>query len=58
MLGLKMSSYDGSTPSSDPSTVQSSQPSISMSGGSRGKTDLAWGHCREAPELIAGCKKH
>jgi len=53
-----MSSYDGSTPSSDPSTVQSSQPSISMSGGSRGKTDLAWGHCREAPELIAGCKKH
>nr|XP_034891250.1 uncharacterized protein LOC118031061 [Populus alba] len=52
-----MSSHDGSTPSSDPSTAQSSQPSISMSSGSRGKTDLAWGHCREAPELSVGCKK-
>jgi len=52
-----MSSHDGSTPSSDPSTAQSSQPSISMSSGSRGRTDLAWGHCREAPELSVGCKK-
>jgi hypothetical protein len=57
MSGLKMSSHDGSTPSSDPSTAQSSQPSISMSSGSRGRTDLAWGHCREAPELSVGCKK-
>jgi hypothetical protein len=54
---LKMSSHDGSTPSSDPSTAQSSQPSISMSSGSRGRTDLVWGHCREAPELGVGCKK-
>jgi len=52
-----MSSHDGSTPSSDPSTAQSSQPSISMSSGSRGRTYLAWGHCREAPELSVGCKK-
>jgi hypothetical protein len=28
-----------------------------MSSSSRGKTDLAWGHCREAPELSVGCKK-
>jgi hypothetical protein len=28
-----------------------------MSSGSRGRTDLAWGHCREAPELSVGCKK-
>ena len=53
-----MSSHDGSTPSSDPSTAQSSQPSISMSSSSsRGRTDLAWGHCREAHELSVGCKK-
>ena len=52
-----MSLHDGSTPISDPSMAQSSQPSISMSSGSRGKTDLAWGHCREAPELSVGCKK-
>jgi hypothetical protein len=52
-----MSSHDGSTPSSDPSTAQSSQPSIFMSSGSRGRTDLAWGHCSEAPELSVGCKK-
>ncbi|XP_034894179.1 uncharacterized protein [Populus alba] len=51
-----MSSHDGSTPSSDPSTAQSSQPSICMSSGSRGRTDLALGHCREAPELSVGCK--
>jgi len=40
-------------------TTQSSEPSISIStsSGIRGKTDLAWGHCREAPELSAGCKK-
>jgi hypothetical protein len=57
MSGLKMSSHDGSTPSSDLSTTQSSQPSISMSSGNRGRTDLAWGHCREAPELSVGCKK-
>jgi len=35
-----MSSHDGSTPSNDPSTAQSSQPLISMSSGSRGRTDL------------------
>jgi hypothetical protein len=52
-----MSSHDGSTPSSDPSMAQSSQPSISMSSGSRGRTDLAWGHCREAPELSVRRKK-
>ncbi|XP_061983055.1 uncharacterized protein LOC133702746 [Populus nigra] len=52
-----MSSHDGSTPGSDPSTAQSSQPSISMSSGSRGRMDLAWGHCREALELSVGCKK-
>ena len=28
-----------------------------MSSGSRGRTDLAWGHCREAPELSVGCQK-
>jgi hypothetical protein len=28
-----------------------------MSNGSRGRTDLTWGHCREAPELSVGCKK-
>jgi len=28
-----------------------------MSSGSRGSTDLAWGHCREALKLIVGCKK-
>jgi hypothetical protein len=40
-------------------TTQSSKPSISIStsSGIRGKTNLAWGHCREAPELSAGCKK-
>jgi hypothetical protein len=52
-----MSSHDGSIPSSDPSTAQSSQLSISMSSGSRGRTDLAWGHCREAPEPSVGCEK-
>jgi hypothetical protein len=52
-----MSSHDGSTPGSDPSTAQSSQPSISMSSGSRGRTYLTWGHYREAPELSVGCKK-
>jgi len=54
-----MSSQHGSTPSSDPSTAHSSEPSISIStlSGIRGKTDLAWGHCREAPELSVGCKK-
>ena len=41
MSGLKMSSHDGSTPSSDPSMAQSSQPLISMSIGGRGRTDLA-----------------
>jgi len=53
-----MSLHDGSTLSSDPSTTQSSQPSISMLSGSRGRTDLTWGHCREAPELSVGCKKN
>jgi hypothetical protein len=52
-----MSSHDGSTPSNDSSTAQSSQPSISMSSGSRGRTDLAWGQCREALELSVGYKK-
>jgi len=52
-----MSSHDGSTPSSDLSTAQSSQPSIFMSSGSRGRIDLAWGHCKEAPELSVRCKK-
>jgi len=28
-----------------------------MSSGNKGRTDLAWGHCREAPELSVGCKK-
>jgi hypothetical protein len=28
-----------------------------MSSGSRGRTDLAWGHCREGPELSVGCQK-
>jgi hypothetical protein len=28
-----------------------------MSSGSRGRTDLTWGHCREVPELSVGCKK-
>jgi hypothetical protein len=28
-----------------------------MSSGSRGRTYLAWDHCREAPELSVGCKK-
>jgi hypothetical protein len=46
-----MSSHDDSTSSSDPSTTQLSQPSISMSSGSRERTDLAWSHCRETPEL-------
>jgi len=46
---LKISLHDDNTPSSDISMTQSSQPSISMSSGSRGRTDLAWGHCREAP---------
>jgi len=52
-----MSSHDGSTPSSDLSTAQSSQPLISMSRGSRGRIDLAWGHCKETPKLSVGCKK-
>jgi hypothetical protein len=52
-----MSSHDGSTTSSDPSTTQSSQPSIFISSGSRGRTDLTWDHCREAHELSVGCKK-
>jgi hypothetical protein len=52
-----MSSHDSSTPSSDPLMAQSSQPSISMSNGSRRRTDLTWGHCREALELSVGCKK-
>jgi hypothetical protein len=54
-----MSSQHGSTPSSDPSTAHSFEPSISIStlSGIRGKTDLAWGHCRKAPELSVGCKK-
>ena len=52
-----MSSRDGSTPNSDPSMAQSSQPSISISSGSRGRIDLAWGHYRETPELSVGCKK-
>lgn len=50
-----MSSHDESTPSSDSSTIQSSQPSISMSSG--GRADLAWGHCIKAPELSVRCKK-
>jgi hypothetical protein len=57
MSGLKMSSHDGNTPSNDPSMAQSSQPLISMSSGSRGRTDLTWGHYREAAELSVGCKK-
>ena len=28
-----------------------------MSSGNRGRTDLAWGHYREALELSVGCKK-
>jgi hypothetical protein len=52
-----MSSHDDSTSSSDPSTTQLSQPSISMSSGSRERTDLAWSHCRETPELSVWCKK-
>jgi hypothetical protein len=28
-----------------------------MSSGNRGRTNLTWGHCREAPELSVGCKK-
>ena len=52
-----MSSHDGSTPSSDPSTAQSSQPSISMSSGSRGRTDLAWGHCRKLLNLVLDVRK-
>ena len=52
-----MSSQDGSTQNNDPSTTQSSQPLIFMSSGSKGKTDLAQGHCREALELSVGCKK-
>ena len=48
-----MSSQHGSTPNSDSSTAHSSEPLISMSTSSsvRGKTDLAWGHYREALEL-------
>jgi len=51
-----MASQHGSTSNSTPSTTQSSEPSISIStsSGIRGKTDLAWGHCREAPELSMG----
>jgi hypothetical protein len=52
-----MSSRDSSTLNSDPSTVQSSQPLICMSSGSRGRTNLACGHCREAPELSVRCKR-
>jgi len=54
-----MSSQHGSTPSNDPSTAHSSELSISIStsSGIRGKTDLAWGYCREAPKLSVGCKK-
>jgi hypothetical protein len=54
-----MASQHGSTSNSTPSTTQSSEPSISISTscGIRGKIDLAWGHCREAPELSVGCKK-
>jgi len=52
-----MSSQHGSTPSSDHSTAYLSKPSISISSSSgiREKTDLTWGHCREAPELRVGC---
>ena len=55
-----MSSRHGSTPNNDPVTTHSFKPSISMSmsSGIRGKTDLAWGHYREAPELSVGCKKN
>ena len=55
-----MSFQHGSTPTSDPSTAHSSEPSISMStsSGIRGKTNLAWGHCREALELSVRCKKN
>jgi len=54
-----MASQHGSTSNSTPSTTPSSEPSISIStsSGIRGKTDLAWGHCRKAPELSVGCKK-
>jgi hypothetical protein len=54
-----MASQHGSTSNSTPSTTQSSEPSISIStsSGIRGKTDLAWGHCREDLELSVGCKK-
>ena len=31
---------------------------MSMSSGIRGKTDLAQGHCKEAPKLSVGCKKN
>ena len=52
-----MSSHDGSTLNSDPSTAQSSQPLISMSSGCRGRIYLVWGHCKKAPGLSFGCKK-
>jgi len=54
-----MASQHGSTSNSIPSTTQLSEPSISIStsSGIKRKTDLAWGHCREAPELSVGCKK-
>jgi hypothetical protein len=54
-----MASQHGSTSNNTPSTTQSSEPSISIStsSGIRGKTDLAWDHCRKAPELSVGCKK-
>nr|TKS02412.1 hypothetical protein D5086_0000162960 [Populus alba] len=54
-----MDSQHGSTSNSTPSTTQSSKPSISIStsSGIRGKIDLAWGHCREAPELSVRCQK-
>ena len=54
-----MASQHGSTSNSTPSTTPSSEPSISIStsSGIRGKTNLAWGHCREAPEFSVGCKK-
>nr|TKS06838.1 hypothetical protein D5086_0000120350 [Populus alba] len=51
-----MSSQHGSTSNSDPSNAYSSEPSIFMSTscGVRGKTNLAWGHCKEALELSVG----
>jgi hypothetical protein len=54
-----MASQHGSTSNNTPSTTQSSEPSISISisSGIRGKTDLAWGHCRKALNLVWDVRK-